>query len=51
VRALTTLGRAELDDAAVDTTLGSVIKYREDAERVRAFGIDQLVEAARARAG
>jgi len=51
VRALTTLGRAELDDASVDTTLGSVIKYREDAERVRAFGIDQLVEAARARAG
>jgi MoxR-like ATPase len=51
VRALTTLGRVELDDASVDATLGSVIKYREDAERIRAFGIDQLVEAARARAG
>jgi MoxR-like ATPase len=51
VRALTTLGRTELDDASVDATLGSVIKYREDAERLRAFGIDQLVEAARARAG
>jgi MoxR-like ATPase len=51
VRALTTLGAADLDDAAVDATLGSVIKYREDAERIRAFGIDQLVEAARARAG
>jgi MoxR-like ATPase len=51
VRALTTLGRAELDDASVDATLGSVVKYREDAERLRAFGIDQLVEAARARAG
>jgi MoxR-like ATPase len=51
VRALTTLGRSELDDASVDATLGSVIKYREDAERIRAFGIDQLVEAARARAG
>ncbi|MBV9952538.1 MAG: MoxR family ATPase [Acidimicrobiia bacterium] len=51
VRALTTLGRVELDDASVDATLGSVVKYREDAERLRAFGIDQLVEAARARAG
>jgi MoxR-like ATPase len=51
VRALATLGRSELDDSAVEATLGSVVKYREDAERVRAFGIDQLVEAARARAG
>ena len=51
VRALATLGRSELDDASVDATLGSVVKYREDAERVRAFGIEQLVEAARARAG
>ena len=51
VRALATLGRSELDDASVDATLGSVVKYREDAERVRGFGIEQLVEAARARAG
>ena len=51
VRALATLGRSELDDTAVDATLGSVVKYREDAERVRGFGIEQLVEAARARAG
>jgi MoxR-like ATPase len=51
VRALATLGRSSLDDAAVDATLGSVVKYREDAERVRAFGIEALVEAARARAG
>jgi MoxR-like ATPase len=51
VRALATLGHSELDDTSVDATLGSVVKYREDAERVRGFGIEQLVEAARARAG
>ena len=51
VRALATLGRSELDDASVEATLGSVVKYREDAERVRSFGVEHLVEAARARAG
>ncbi|MBI2710004.1 MAG: MoxR family ATPase [Actinobacteria bacterium] len=51
VQALATLGRADLDDASVEATLGSVVKYREDAERVRGFGIDKLVAAARSRAG
>ena len=30
------LGRTELDVAAVDATLGTVLKYREDQQRVRA---------------
>ena len=33
-RALAALGRRRLDAASVDATLGAVVKYREDAERV-----------------
>ena len=51
VRSLATLGRTTLDDASVDATLGSVVKHREDTERVRDIGIRHLVEAAVARAG
>jgi hypothetical protein len=47
--ALATLGRRELDARSVDVTLGSVVKYREDQERVRAHGLDELVLAAAAR--
>ncbi len=49
--ALARLGRTGLDPAAVDATLGTVLKYREDAQRVRAAGIDELVRAAVRRAG
>ena len=48
--ALAALGRATLDEQAVKATLGTVLKYREDAERVRAHGIGDLVRAAAARA-
>ena len=51
VRSLVVLGRASLDDASVDATLGSVVKHREDTERVRAVGVRHLVEAAVSRAG
>ena len=44
--ALAALGRAELDDRAVDATLGTVLKYREDQQRVRAHGVGDLVRAA-----
>jgi len=44
--ALVTLGRATLDEAAVSATLGSVLKYREDQERVRGKGVAALVQAA-----
>jgi MoxR-like ATPase len=47
--ALATLGRTRLDEAAVDATLGTVLKYREDQERVRAHGLAELVRAAAAR--
>ena len=45
VMALTALGRTELDAASVEASLGAVVKYREDADRVRARGIDSLVES------
>ena len=43
VAALTVLGVEELDAAAIDRTLGSVLKYAEDQEVVRAAGLEQLV--------
>ncbi len=50
LKALVTLARDRLDDATVDATLGSVLKYREDLERLRESGVGRLVEAARAHA-
>jgi len=44
--ALHTLGRATLDEATVTATLGTVLKYREDHERVRSKGVGALVQAA-----
>jgi len=46
VIALSALGRTELDSLSVEASLGAVVKYREDADRVRARGIDALVESA-----
>ncbi len=43
VAALELLGVEELDAAAVDRTLGSVLKYSEDQEVVRAAGLEHLV--------
>jgi hypothetical protein len=37
---------SELDEATVAATLGTVLKYREDHERVREQGIAQLVKQA-----
>jgi len=47
--ALATLGAARLDERVVDATLGTILKYREDQERVQAHGIADLVRAAGAR--
>jgi MoxR-like ATPase len=41
--ALNLLGIERLDAAAVDRTLGSVLKYSEDQEVIRAAGLEQLV--------
>jgi MoxR-like ATPase len=43
--ALSLLGVEKLDAAAIDRTLGSVLKYSEDQEVVRAAGLEQLVRA------
>jgi MoxR-like ATPase len=45
-RALSTLGRTTLDPKAASATLGSVVKYREDEQRVRDHGLDELVRHA-----
>jgi MoxR-like ATPase len=47
VAALELLGVEHLDAAAADRTLGSVLKYRDDQELVRAEGLEALVEAGR----
>jgi MoxR-like ATPase len=41
--ALSLLGVEQLDAAAVERTLGSVLKYSEDQEVIRAAGLEQLV--------
>ena len=41
--ALDLLGVEHLDAAAVDRTLGAVLKYEEDQEVIRAGGLEQLV--------
>ncbi|HEX6582198.1 MAG TPA: MoxR family ATPase [Thermoleophilaceae bacterium] len=43
VAALDLLGVKELDEAAVERTLGSVLKYSEDQEVIRAAGLEHLV--------
>jgi MoxR-like ATPase len=48
-RALSLLTGGALDPSVVDATLGTVVKYREDAQRVRDHGIDALVREAVAR--
>ncbi len=44
--ALSLLGVGELDEMATERTLGSVLKYREDQDLVRASGLAKLVSAA-----
>jgi MoxR-like ATPase len=45
------LGADQLDPSLADSTLGTVLKYREDQDRVRAQGLDALVAGAVDRAG
>ena len=44
--ALAALGSSQLDEVVVSRTLGSVLKYREDMERVNGNGLAGLVEQA-----
>jgi MoxR-like ATPase len=43
---LAALGRDKLDESSVTLTLGSVLKYREDQERVLAHGVADIVRMA-----
>jgi MoxR-like ATPase len=45
-QALAALGRADLDEDTVGITLGTVVKYREDQQRVRDQGIGDLIRKA-----
>jgi MoxR-like ATPase len=45
-QSLAALGRSALDEASVEVTLGSVLKYREDQERVRMAGVGDVVRTA-----
>jgi len=49
--AVAALGRTELDEHTVDVTLGAVLKYQEDQQRVRAAGMGDIVRAAVPRSG
>ena len=48
-QALVALGQEELEAGVVDATLGSVLKYHEDLERVRDRGLLELVAEAKRR--
>jgi MoxR-like ATPase len=50
-QALAMLGRSTLDESTVRSTLGVVLKYREDAERVVNGGIPELLRSVFERAG
>ena len=45
-QALVALGVISLDEAVVNATLGTVLKYREDQERARQHGVGDLVRVA-----
>lgn len=45
-QSLAILGATELNEHLVDETLGSVLKYKEDSDRVRASSISELVHSA-----
>ncbi len=50
-RSLAALGRVAIDEASVEATLGTVLKYREDQERVTQQGLPDLVRTAMIRGG
>jgi MoxR-like ATPase len=45
--ALVLVGVDDLDASAIDTTLGTLLKYREDQDRVRSRGFGDLLATAR----
>jgi len=45
-RALVALGQTELTEANVQSTLGAIVKYQEDLERLRGAGSRELLARA-----
>ncbi len=45
--ALVLVGVDDLDEAAIDTTIGTLLKYREDQDRARSRGFSDLLSSAR----
>jgi MoxR-like ATPase len=45
-QSLAALGRTTLDEKTVEATLGTVLKYREDADRVKTAGVAEMVRSA-----
>ena len=45
-QALAAMGVTELDEKTVASTLGTVLKYREDQERTRQHGLAELIKQA-----
>ena len=45
-QAVATLGVSTLDASTIEATLGTVLKYREDQERVRSHGFELLLQGA-----
>ena len=43
--ALSLLGVERLDERAAERTLGSVLKYEEDQDVIRAAGLEELVRS------
>lgn len=46
VQALTSLGRSEIDESSVRASLGAVVKYREDTERIERSDLSVLIDTA-----
>ena len=46
-QALMLLGADEITEAATTATLGTLLKYREDQQRVEAHGVALILEALR----
>jgi hypothetical protein len=44
------LGRSQLDERTIEATLGTVLKYREDADRVKQAGVAEMMRTAVLRA-
>ena len=42
-----TIGIDDLDETIINDTIGTLIKYREDQERVRTQGFDELLSLVR----